>query len=343
MSGFSWGIIGPGGIANRFAQAVQQSAEMQLLCVLGRDPQRAEAFARRWHVEGKVHPCVAPDLPSMLCDDRIDGIYIATPHSSHAEFIRACLQARKPVLCEKPMVPNVALGLELTRLACQNQVFLMEALWTRFLPIYTTVHRWLSTGAIGRVQSIQSSFCFAASAGPESRLFNPDLAGGALLDIGIYNISMSRWVIHSAHGACPAPSDILVDGVLAGTGVDQRVTGTLRFPGPISAQFVCGLDGEADNSLHIFGSEGAIRLPRNFWEASEAVLSRPGQPPELVQAAFAINGFEYEIDEAVRCIRSGLIESPRMPHSETLATLACMDRIRQLLGVRYPFEAIRSV
>lgn len=338
MRDFAWGLIGPGGIAHRFADAVQRLPQAHLAAVLGRQPASAAAFAARWQVSGKPAPRVADSLSALLGAGRIDAVYIATPHSAHGDWVRACLLAGVPVLCEKPLVPHGALGRELVALAQQRQVFLMEALWTRFLPIYALIGQWLAEGAIGRLQTIQSSFCFPADAGPESRLFNPALAGGALLDIGIYNLSMSRWAVAAATGQASDPLDLAVDGVLAATGVDARVTATLRFPGAIQAQFVCGFDGAAENSLALFGSQGSILVPQHFWEGTRAVLTRAGQAPEVHDRPFAINGFEYEIAEAMRCIRAGLTESPQMPLAETLATLACMDEIRGRLGVRYPFE-----
>jgi predicted dehydrogenase len=338
MSDFRWGLIGPGGIAHRFAQAVQALPGAHLAAVLGRQPDKAAAFAAQWQVAGKPAPRVAADFDALLGAGALDAVYIATPHSAHGEWVRACLQAGMPVLCEKPLVPHHALGRELVDLASQRQVFLMEALWTRYLPVYELIHAWLASGAIGRLQTIQSSFCFPAQAGPQSRLYNPALAGGALLDIGIYNLSMSRWAVQAATGQVAEPIDMDIDGVLADTGVDARVTATLRFPHAVQAQFVCGFDGAAPNSLALFGSAGTIVVPQHFWEGTQAVLTRSGQPPEVHDRPFAINGFEYEIAEAMRCIREGRLESPRLPHAETLATLACMDEIRRRLGVRYPFE-----
>ena len=338
MNDFAWALIGPGAIAHRFAAAVQGSEGTFLGHLWGRDARRASDFARRWTVDGRPTPRVAAGLDALLADPAIDAVYVAAPHSAHDELVRACLLAGKPVLCEKPLVPHLAAGRALTALARERGLFLMEALWTRFLPLYDGVGDWLRSGAIGRLQSIQSSFCFPAVEDPHSRLFNPALAGGALLDIGIYNLSMTRWAISIVLGACPPFSDLQVDGVPASTGVDARVLATLRFPGPITAQFVCGIDGAADNSLSLFGTEGSIRIAPTFWQATQATLTRPDGAEATLQRDFRINGFEYEIAESMRCIRAGLIESPRMDHTETLATLGWMDEIRRRLGVRYPFE-----
>jgi predicted dehydrogenase len=280
----------------------------------------------------------ARSIAEILEDPLIDGVYVATPHAQHGEFVRQCLEAGKPVLCEKPLVPNLVQGTSLVELASRKNVFLMEALWTRFLPVYETVSAWLREDAIGPVHAIQSSFFFLAPADRAGRHYNPALAGGALLDLGVYNIAMTRWVIQQAAGSCPGPSSIRATGSLADTGVDHRVSAMLTFPGGVTSQFVCGFDGSAENSMTIVGERGSIRLPSGFWGATEAWLERLGEPVQHEQAPFRINGFEYEIEEAQRCIRAGLVESPRMTHADSLAALRWMDEIRRQVGVRYPFE-----
>jgi predicted dehydrogenase len=338
MTDFAWAVIGPGRIAHRFADAVYRLPGTYTRSVLGRDATAAAPFVAHWSRPGKPAPLVVPDLASLLADATIDAVYIATPHSAHAPFVRQCLAAGLGVLCEKPLVPNFATACELAAQARDQNAFLMEAFWTRFLPVYAHVGRWLAAGAIGRVRAIQSSFCGPVFFQPEARHYSPALAGGALLDVGVYCLAMSRWVLESALGACPEPTGLHVDGVLAPTGVDQRCAATITFPDGVLAQFLCGFDCTADNSLRVFGDAGWISVPQTFWEGTVAVLTRPGQEPETVHAPFRFNGFEYEIEEAMRCVRSGLVESPRMPHAETLANLALIDELRRQLGVRYPFE-----
>lgn len=335
MTEFAWALVGPGKIARRFAAAVQQLPGTRLHSVLGRDPARAQAFCDEF--------CAArstTDLDALLADPAVDGVYVATPHAQHGEIVRASLLAGKPVLSEKPLVPSLAQARPLVALARERGLFLMEAVWTRFLPVYTEVLQgWLrDQKAIGELRGIQSSFCFPAIYQSSGRLFDPALAGGALLDIGIYNLSVTRWVLQQVLGVCPEPLALRAEGILAPTGVDLRVNATLSFPGGLASQFICGIDGSSDNALHILGTRGSITLPRNFWQATEAQLQLHGEPPQLVSAPFRINGFEGEIEEAMRCIRAGLDESPLLPHAESLATLGWMDEIRHQLGVRYPFE-----
>ena len=228
MSEFGWAVVGPGKIANRFADAVGQIPGARLAGIHGRDSKRAEVFARAWCKPDGTSAPVFGNLEALLGSDAVDAVYIATPHAFHADAIRRCLLAGKPVLCEKPMVANARLAGELVDLSRQRGVFLMEALWTRFLPIYATVRDWLGSNAIGELRGMQSSFCFNAPFNSGSRLFDPAQAGGSLLDLGIYNLAMTQWVLQAAHGACPEPVSINATGLLGPTGVDHRVAASLE-------------------------------------------------------------------------------------------------------------------
>jgi predicted dehydrogenase len=338
---FGWAIVGPGRIAHRFAEAVHRLPGTHLVAVQGRDAGRALAFASGWTRDGAAPVRATADLAEALAMPGVDGVYVATPHAFHGGAVSAALQAGKAVLCEKPLVPSRAMAEPLVALARERGVFLMEAMWTRLLPLYGRMAGWLEGGqasAIGALRGLQSSFCFPAPFDEAGRLYSPALAGGALLDLGVYNLAVTRWALHASLGHCPEPTGWHVGGSLAPTGVDQRVWATLEFPGGITMQFTCALDGAADNSLRILGERGHVVVPRTFWEGTEALLQRDGDAPEVAHAPFGINGFEYQVEEVLRCVRAGQVESPRMPHAETLATLGWMDTIRARLGVRYPFE-----
>jgi len=334
---FGWALIGPGRIAHRFAEAVQGTDGATLVSVSGRDLGRSNAFAQKWSRPGKPVEAAA-EIASLLQDARVDGIYISTPHAFHADAVRQCLLAGKPVLCEKPLVPNHALGLELVELSRRRRVFLMEAVWTRFLPVYAEVRNWLAEGAIGKVRAMQSCFCFHSPFDAQSRNYDPDQAGGSLLDLGIYNLTMTRWSLAAAIGSCPELLSLQATGVAAPTGVDHRISATLEFAGGVVSQFTCGFNMSSDNGFRIFGERGAIVMPSRFWEAAFAELQIAGQDTVAVHRPFRVNGFEYEIEHAMQLIRNGETESPMIPHPETLATLDWMDRIRAAVGVRYPFE-----
>jgi predicted dehydrogenase len=331
---FRWGVIGPGNIAHRFADALAFVPGARVQRVYGRNVQRASEFAQRYQAT-----CSATS-DELLADANVDAVYIATPHAQHGELVRAALLAGKPVLCEKPLVPTLAEAEALVQLARERGVFLMEALWTRFLPAYERAGAWLRDGVIGELRSLNSNFCFSVPFDPATRLWNPALAGGALLDIGIYNLAVTRWALQQTHGGlCPELTGLEVSASIAPTGVDAAVQATLHFAGSVTAQFRCGFDAVSANAFELQGSQGCLRFPYNFWQAESVELIKGSQPPELTTAPFVGNGFEGEIAEAQACIRAGLFESQRMPHAESLALVTWMDAIRRQIGVRYPFES----
>jgi predicted dehydrogenase len=335
-----WGLIGPGRIAHRFADALGTLPDACLQAVAGRSPQRTHEFAARWGARA------APSVDALLADAGLDAVYVATSHAAHGPAVRAALLAGKHVLCEKPLVPTAAEAQELVDLARQQGLLLMEAVWTRCLPALQALRERLQQAEIGALRSMQSSFCFAVPHDPASRLFDPAQAGGALLDIGIYNLSVTRWVLHSVGDLSvddPGP-DFDVHGRVGTTGVDERVHAQLRFASGVVAQMVCALDGEAENTFVVHGERGCLVLQGGgFWQATQLRRVHHHQADEVQQLPFRHNGFEYEIEEAMRCIRAGQVESPLVPHRETLATLRWIDALRERLGVHYPFEGPRPV
>lgn len=335
---FHWALIGPGAIAHRFADAVAQLGGCRLHAVCGRDAHRAQQFAERWSVPGEPAVLAHTDPAAVMNDPAVDGVYVATPHGQHYEYVLAALQAGKAVLCEKSLVPNQEMGRRLVQASRAHRTFLMEAVWTRFLPAYQEIAGWLRAGRIGALHGMQSSFCFPAPYDPDSRLFSPALAGGALLDVGIYNLTATRWVLQHALGEVPPLVDLQVKAKRAPTGVDARLAVSMDFGDGLVSQFHCAVDTFAPNTLHVLGDAGAIVLPETFWEATRAQLLPARGTAETVERPFEINGFENEIREAMRCARAGEIESPVVPHAETLAVLGWMDRIRAQAGLRSPFD-----
>lgn len=331
MQPLRWGLVGPGKIAGRFAGALATRADARLHAVVGRTAERTRAFAERWGAQ--VHGSVE----ALLADPAVDAIYIATPHNEHAGAAAAALRAGKPVLCEKPLAATVAQAEALVALARERRVFLMEALWTRYLPALRQAESWLLEGHIGRVLAIQSSFGFNCAYDPQHRNFNPALAGGALLDIGIYNLSLSQWVM-ALQGVHDVPA-MQSRGVLAPTGTEQRCAVQMHYANGTLSQFTCAFDVALDNLLRIHGERGRIELGPRCWEPTEAALHQEGMPPLRVELPFAHNGFEYQIDAALAALRAGALEEARMPHTQTLAVLRQIERLRRQLGaVRFPFE-----
>ena len=339
MNRFSWGLIGPGRIAHRFAEAVQGLPGQQLLRVQGRDAARAAAFAQQWARPDRPAPRVGTRLDELLADPAVDAVYIATPHAQHAAAIEACLDAGKPVLCEKPLVATAAQAERVLALAERRGVFLMEAMWTRLLPLWQSMTAWRDgPDGIGELRAVLGSFGYTTPYEPTGRVWNPALAGGALLDIGIYLFTATRWALERAPGTAPEPRWRQVGGLLSPEGVDRRAWATLGFAGGAVAQLVCGLDFEGDNTVQLMGERGSIGVQNPFWGATRAVLRRAHRPDEWLERPFEINGFEYQAREAERCVRAGLRESPHMPWAESLALARWLDAARRDVGVVYPFD-----
>jgi predicted dehydrogenase len=325
-STFRWGILAPGRIAHRFAQALESVEGARLQTVGSRSPERAEAFARQYGAA--VHYGSYEELAR---DPEVDAVYIASPHRFHCEQARLCLEAGKPVLLEKPFTVNASQASDLITLAKGRGLFLMEAMWSRYLPVYRRVREWLEEGRIGTIHLISSIFAFHPDRDPIERKFSHDLAGGALLDIGIYNISLSQW----ATGENPTSIHALAR--VGDTGVDEITSVVMAYPKDVVSQFSCSFLFEGINDFVIYGSKGHIRAQAKFWESTQAVLTE--EAGETVAALpFRRNGFEYQIEEAVSCIRAGRLESEDMPLASSLANMETMDEIRRQIGLEYSFE-----
>ena len=323
-----WGIIGPGHIAGKFAIDLQAAEGGSLRAVVSRDLGRARKFAEQHGAE-----LVFDDIQALADDESVDMVYIASPHPAHFEAAKLLLAAGKPVLCEKPLTVNAAQARELIQLSRTHRVFLMEAMWTRFLPIYARVREWLDGGRIGTPRVVSSTFCIRAPRDFTNRWFNPALAGGSLLDLGVYNLAMSQFVMGRK------PEFVGAAARFSESGVDEFLAATLRYENGGLAQIVCGLSANSDDSLVITGDNGFIRIPSRFLNAEEAFLHVGGKT-ESARAPLRAGGFEFEIEEAMRCFLAGEIESPIMPHEDTLATMETMDEIRRQIGLVFSQDGV---
>lgn len=323
---FRWGIIGPGRIAEEFGRGLTAVPNAVLYGVASRNEARAQAFAAKFNGQ-KIYT----SYETMVNDPNIDAVYIATPHRFHFEQALLCLDAGKPVLCEKPLTVNAAETEALIAKAKEKNVFLMEALWTRYLPIYDQVREWLDAGIIGDIKLMVSTFGFSVPNDPDDRWFNPELAGGTLLDMGIYPIAVSQWVTGLE------PQTISSQAIVGETGVDVLTAVTFQYENGIVSQFSSNFICNTLNDFTIFGTTGSIRLHPAYWATTKVTLMTDGQ--ELtIEKPLRASGFEYQTEEAMRCIRAGLLESPKMSHADTLANMKHMDTIRAAIGVKYPFE-----
>jgi predicted dehydrogenase len=317
-----WGILGTGKIAKAFASALKETPDARLAGVGSRNQASAAAFTRDFggtayaSYEDLVH---APD---------VDLVYVGTPHPMHYENVRLALEAGKGVLCEKAFTVNRRQAEELVQLARAKNLFLMEAMWTRFLPALAEVRRIIDSGEIGAVRQVNADLGFKAEFGPEHRLFNPVLGGGALLDLGIYPLSIAVALL--------GPVDaVLAHADFGPTGVDEQTGVLLRHSGGGMSVCSCSLRARLPSELTIAGERGHMRMNTMFYRAQTVTVVRADGISRTVPTPFTGNGYVHEVIEAQRCWRAGLVESPGMTHADTLALMGVMDEIRRQIGLTY--------
>lgn len=321
-----WGIIGPGKIAGKFARDLAVLPQARLHAVASRSLEKAQAFAAQHNATFAFGSYEA----LLECPD-LDAVYIATPHTGHHPHTLSCLAHKIPVLCEKPFAVNSAQAQEMVAAARANQTFLMEALWTRFLPSISKVRSLLEEGTLGKICSIKADFGFKPTFDPSSRLFDINLAGGALLDIGIYPVFL-------AHLLLGKPQDISALGVLGSTGVDEEIGISLRYPTGEMAHLHTTIRAQTKTEAFIYCEEGTIYLHTRWYGPTSISILRPGQAPEFIQFEYRCEGFSYQIEEVMRCLNLGLTESPALPLDFTLDVMDTLDKIRRHIGLKYPMD-----
>jgi len=321
MSRLRWGVIGPGGIATRFAEGIDQLDDGEIVAVASRSMERAEGFARRFGIDS------AYDDPRALVEDpAVDAVYVATPHSRHEDDALLSIEAGRHVLCEKPFALNATQARRMADAARAAGVFCMEAIWTRFLPAYRVLVDLLGDGRIGDPILVEADFGYRTPVVPTDRHFDPAQGGGALLDLGIYPLQLCSLVLGR-------PDRVVADGVVGATGVDELVTAVTHHPGDgmgiSKAALRVGMSCEA----RIAGTDGWIELPA-FMHCPLS-LDVGGQH---VEAGFEGEGLRFQVEEVHRCVADGRTESDVMPLAETVALAETMDQVRAQLGVVYPGE-----
>jgi predicted dehydrogenase len=318
-----WGILGTGKIARAFATALRDTPDAQLTGVGSRSIDSANAFAREFGAAASYGAYQA------LADaGDVDIIYIATPHPMHAANALMALGAGKGVLCEKAFTMNRREALEVVTLARARKLFLMEAMWTRFMPALAEVRRIIAAGEIGPVSQVMADIGFTASQGAQHRLFNPELGGGALLDLGIYPLSIAAALLG------PVES-VRAQAEMGPTGVDIQTGFTLRHAGGGMSICSCSLRARTPGELTVSGALGHVRINAMFHRASSISVVLADGTSRTVQTPLIGNGYAHEAIEAQRCFRAGLVESSGMTHQETLALMGVMDTIREQIGLRY--------
>lgn len=320
-----WGIIAPGTIANAFAKEINNSQDGKLVAVYGRNLDKAKRFSEKYNIDNYYS-----DINEFLNDDNIDAVYIATPHNYHMEYAIKCIRAKKHILCEKPFSYNYKTSKEVLELAKENNIFIMEALWTLFLPAIKQAKKWIEENKIGKVKLITANFGFKSEEDINSRLYNPNLAGGALLDVGIYPILFSNYIIGDK------PIEIKANATMTRTNVDETDAISFKYTDGEVASLTCSISTETDNTAVIYGEKGKIVIP-TFWMAKEAYLYSENNE-EKFKDEYNEAGYKYEIIEANRCISDKKLESNVASHNLTLDLAAIMDEIREQIALVYPFE-----
>lgn len=325
MSSFKIAIIGTGWIAEKMAITVQAMPNVEIYAIVSRSLDKARWFAERWGVEKAFD-----SKEEMLDDDNVDLVYIATPHSEHYEEARMCLLKGRPVLCEKAFTATAWQAEELLNIAKEKNVFITEAIWTRYMPMSQTINDIIGSGIIGKPMMLTANLGY-----PNffmDRLVNPNLAGGTLLDLGIYPINFASMILGSDI------KEINSSCTLTDTGVDGQNSITLTFADGAMAVLSSTIYAKTNRQGMISGEKGHIVVENINNPQKATVFGEDYQIVAQYDCAPQITGYEYQVYASIEAIRNGWIESPYMPHAETLRIMKLMDHLRKTWGVCYPWD-----
>lgn len=326
-----WGILGTGQIARAFAEGLRDVPDAALIAVASRKLETAQGFAEAFSVRSGAVKAYG-SYEALADDTEIDAVYIATPHNLHADNALMCLHAGKAVLCEKPFTINRRQAREVIDVARHKKIFLMEAMWTRFLPAVREARRLIERGEIGQPRQVLADFGFCAEFDPASRLFAKELGGGALLDIGIYPLSIATYLLGPVQQA-------QAQAVLSATGVDTQTAFSLRHRNGALSSCLCSITAGTQSRLIVSGSACQIELHAPFYMSQGLTITdAAGITSRTVNLPFLGNGYTHEAIEVGRCLRSDMTESPLMTLEETLDLMGWLDQLRGQCGVRYPYD-----
>ncbi|MDC6405771.1 MULTISPECIES: Gfo/Idh/MocA family protein [Maribacter] len=320
-----WGIVGAGKIAHSFSKDLALVSGGKLTAVGSRSLERAKKFADEYGA-----PHVFGSYDALFESDTVDVIYIATPHTYHAEVAISAMEAGKHVLCEKPMGVNKSEVERMIEAAKKNKVFLMEALWSRFNPTINAVKELVDSGEIGDVGYLYSDFAFyALDRDEKGRLLNPELAGGSLLDIGLYPIFLAYLMLGM-------PADILAKVHFHETGVEKQCSMIFDYHNA-HAMLYSGLTSDSEMKSEISGNKGSVFINPRWHEATSYTLVKDGETKTLELPKIG-KGYAHEIEEVHKCLQAGKLESDLWSHQNSLDLIYLMDTIRQKTDIKFPFE-----
>jgi predicted dehydrogenase len=317
-----WGILATGGIAAQFTRDLALADGAEVVAVGSRSLDSARAFAAEHGI-----PRAYGSWQELAADPQVDIVYVATPHSAHHAATMVCLEAGKAVLCEKPFTLDLPTSQQLVDLARARGLFLMEAMWMATNPTIRRVQEVVASGEIGEIRHVQADFGVPGPFPAGHRMRARELGGGALLDLGVYPVTF-------AHLFLGAPSAIAAVATLLPEGTDESTSMALGYPDGATATLHCGMSADTGGRAVISGTAGRIELARRFHVPAGYLLYH-GEEATRVDVPIRGHGMLYEAEEAMRCLRAGLIESPLVPHEQTLAIMATLDAIRAQTGVTY--------
>ncbi|MDL2257420.1 Gfo/Idh/MocA family oxidoreductase [Bacteroidales bacterium OttesenSCG-928-I14] len=310
---YNWGIIGAGKIANKFAIGLKELTNANSYAVAARSFDRAEEFRQKYDFE-KAYG----SYEEMLSDSKLDIVYIATTNNLHYEHVMMCLDAGKAVLCEKPFALSLEQVEKMIAKAKEKNVFLMEALWSRFLPSMIELKNQMSLGIIGKPFLLQCDFGFVSPFDPYHRVYDPDLGGGSVLDIGIYPIFTALYLFGN-------PTEIKVMSVAAPTGTDWTTSIMFKHQGKEMSMLTSSFEMILSNEAKLFGEKGCLKLNRMFHKPTKLTLTHNNLQEYEVPVQQNGNGFNYEAAEVMACLDNGLIESPNMPWQFSIDLMKTME------------------
>ncbi|AGC77443.1 putative dehydrogenase [Nonlabens dokdonensis] len=319
----NFGIIGLGKIVHKFAHDIALVDSCTLKAVGSRNKEKAREFATSYNALYYYD-----SYEQVAANPEVDVIYIATPHTFHYKNTMMCLHAGKAVICEKPFAMNTSEVKDMIKTAKEKNLFLMEALWTRFIPGTLQVMELIDSGAIGRINSISSSFGFAATREPNSRLNRKDLGGGSLLDIGIYPIFISLLLLG-------LPKETYAVGQLNSNNVDQHCAMIMKFKNNATASLKSDFTSKIPIETIIYGSKGKITMEEPFHSTRKLVVEIEHQETQIINTVIDGNGYTHEIKEVVACLKNNKNESDLMTHQFSLDLIKTLDHVRSLIGLEY--------
>ncbi|PKB44587.1 putative dehydrogenase [Cellulophaga sp. RHA19] len=321
-----WGIVGLGNIAEKFAKDLALVNTGKLVSISSRSKTKVQDFAAKHNVKNSYNN--AQDL--FNCAD-VDVVYIATPHTLHKELSIMAMNSGKHVLCEKPMGVNTKQVKNMIAASVKNNVFLMEALWSRFLPSIQKVKQIVDAKELGEISYIKSDFAFyGLDRAEESRLLNPNLAGGSLLDIGIYPVFLAYLLLGK-------PNEIIATANFYKTGVEKQVSIIFKYDNA-QAHLYSALTANTETSSEIAGDKGLLKLETR-WHEAEGYYIEKSREKEYFKTPKLGVGYTYEIEEVHKCITNNQIESKLWSHQNSLDLIQLLDQIREKTNIVFPFEA----